>query len=64
MRTITLHISDIVFAEMKNGFTIRMGMGSAYGTLDGVIGKIIAGVMNGDKEVNLQYKTEVKDGKK
>ena len=62
MKTVTLHISDQVFSEMKNGMSVRMISGGAYGTLDGVLGKIIATITNGEKEVTLQYKTEVDNG--
>ena len=61
MRTITLHISEQVFGEMRNAMTIRMISGGAYGIMDGVIGKILDAIKRDQDELNLQYKTEVDD---
>jgi len=63
MRTITLVISEQVFAEMNNMMKVRTISGNAYGIMDGVISKIVTAIFNRDKEVILKYKTEVDDGR-
>lgn len=62
MRTITLVISEQVYAEMTNALGVRTISGSAYGILDRVCAKIINGIKEREKETIIRYKKEIDDG--
>ena len=62
MRTITLVISEQVYAEMTNAIAVRTISGVPQEILDGVSAKIIDGIKERKKEIVIKYKTEVTDG--
>ena len=56
-----LHMSTLVYAEIRRVMALRTMTCSTYGVLDEVFGKIIGAVEKDEQEVTLQYKTEVDD---
>jgi hypothetical protein len=58
VKTVTIHISDKVIAELNRHMTIKYISGAAHGVSDAFIAKVTEAIERGATEVDVKLKEE------
>lgn len=56
MKKITLLIADDVYEELRSCQSVRLMVGSAYGTQDAFMMKLLESIDKGESEIEIKYK--------
>jgi hypothetical protein len=61
VRTITIHLTDEIYRDLKSGMTARMLSCSAHGPIDAFIGALLNRIEQGDSEWTPRYEKREKE---